>query len=180
MELFFDFQVAKRPLMERLKFKHLDGVFGMILFFGILKISGFVYVRMNFILQLQSWQSRPIHFGKLALTHYFNSASLLSYLDHMEQIPFLFMTLGNKFLYKERFTNFQNVLQRFISLLILKIGKCFQHTFQKDFSSIEIEFSIEFFKKIRRHFFTRRYDHFLVFKRLVNNNFSQFLFREII
>ena len=28
--------------MEKLKFKHLDGVFGMFWFFGILKTSGFV------------------------------------------------------------------------------------------------------------------------------------------
>ena len=33
--------------MEKLKFKHVDGVFGTHLFFGILKIRGFVYVRMN-------------------------------------------------------------------------------------------------------------------------------------
>ena len=30
--------------------KHLDGVFGMFLFFGILKICGFVFVKINPIL----------------------------------------------------------------------------------------------------------------------------------
>ena len=44
----------ERPLMEKLKSKHLDGLFGMLLFFGILKRCGFVHVRKNFILQLQS------------------------------------------------------------------------------------------------------------------------------
>ena len=50
MELFFKFQEGK-TLMEKLKFRHLDEVFGM-LFFEIRKIGGSVYVRMNFILQL--------------------------------------------------------------------------------------------------------------------------------
>ena len=38
----------------------------MLLFFGILKIRGFVYVRMIFILYLQTWRRKPAHFAKLA------------------------------------------------------------------------------------------------------------------
>ena len=44
----------ERPLMEKLKFKHLDGMAGMLLFFGILKVRSFVYVRMNFILKIMA------------------------------------------------------------------------------------------------------------------------------
>ena len=39
---------VERPLTEKLKFRHLDVVFGMLFFFGILKVHGFVYVRINF------------------------------------------------------------------------------------------------------------------------------------
>ena len=48
--------------MEKLKFKYLDGVFGMFWFFGILKISGFVIVEIKLILQLQSWRNMPTYF----------------------------------------------------------------------------------------------------------------------
>ena len=40
----------ERPLTEKVKFKHLDGVFEMLSFLGILKICGFVYVRINFMM----------------------------------------------------------------------------------------------------------------------------------
>ena len=44
----------ERPLLEKLKSKDLDRVFGMLLFFGSIKMCGFVHVRKKFILQLQS------------------------------------------------------------------------------------------------------------------------------
>ena len=62
--------------MEKLKLKQLHGVFGMLLFFGILKICGFVYVRINCTLQLQSRRNKQTNFAKLALARYFNSAFL--------------------------------------------------------------------------------------------------------
>ena len=40
----------KRPSIEKLKLKHFDGVFGIFWFFGILKICGFVFVKINLTL----------------------------------------------------------------------------------------------------------------------------------
>ena len=51
----------ERSLMDKLKHKRLNGVFGMVSFFGILKICGFVYLR-NFLLQLQSRRNKPTYF----------------------------------------------------------------------------------------------------------------------
>ena len=42
-------QVGKTS-MAKLKFKHLDGVFGMLRLFGILKLRGFAFVQINVIL----------------------------------------------------------------------------------------------------------------------------------
>ena len=49
--------------MEKLKFKHVDGVFGMFWFFTILKTRGFEFVKL--------------YFAKPTLTRCFNSAFLL-------------------------------------------------------------------------------------------------------
>ena len=56
---------CERPSMEKQKFKHLDGVFGMPCFFGNLKICGFVFMRKNLILQLQSSQNMSTYLVNL-------------------------------------------------------------------------------------------------------------------
>ena len=43
----------ERSLTKKLKLKHLDGVMGTLRLFGILKIRGFVFVRIRLILLLQ-------------------------------------------------------------------------------------------------------------------------------
>ena len=47
---FFSTFEWERPLIEKLRFKHLDEAFQMFLFFRILKIHGLDYVRMNFFI----------------------------------------------------------------------------------------------------------------------------------
>ena len=47
MDMFTDFQVG-RPLVEKLKLKHLYGVFEMLLFFGIVEMCRLVYAIKNF------------------------------------------------------------------------------------------------------------------------------------
>ena len=55
----------ERALMEKLQFKDFDGMLGILLLFGILKICCFVYVRINFISCLKSWRDQPTYFPKL-------------------------------------------------------------------------------------------------------------------
>lgn len=74
--------------MEKLKFKHLNRVSGILLYFSILKNNVF-YVKKKiffFILQiqLQIWQKKPTYLVKLAATHFLNYDFPLSNLTHMK------------------------------------------------------------------------------------------------
>ena len=67
----------ERSSTEKLKLKHLDGVFRMFWFFGILKICGFVFMKINLILQLHSRRKISTCLAKLTLTRWINSAFLI-------------------------------------------------------------------------------------------------------
>ena len=71
---------SERPWMNKLTFKHLNKVFGIFWFFGILKIPGFVFVKINLIVYLQSWRNMLTYFAKhaLILLFYILSSPFLS------------------------------------------------------------------------------------------------------
>ena len=75
--------------MEKLKFKHLDGVFGIFWFFANLKIRGFVFVGINLVGTIMAKHANI--FGKLTLTSYFNFAIQLFNLTRIKEKTFLFM-----------------------------------------------------------------------------------------
>ena len=64
MDLFTDFQVG-RPLVEKLKLKHLYGVFEMLLFFGILEMCRLVYAIKNFYCSYNRGKSSQHNFLNL-------------------------------------------------------------------------------------------------------------------
>ena len=129
----------------------------------ILKISGFVFVRLHlilylqFILYLQLWRNMPTYLEKLlelvVLILYF----LFVKLTQMKKIPLLF-------LFRKKF------FERFISSLVLRIRKWSYY-----FTKVYYEFTIEFLKKLEGPLFKRRYVCFLAFKQVVNKNYNLFL-----
>ena len=75
----------------------------------ILKISGFMFVRIYHELYLQSWQTDQ-HIWK-TLTCCFNSAFLIFNLIEMKKILFLFM-LRKKFFVKSQFHKFLELFSK--------------------------------------------------------------------
>ena len=54
--------------MEKLKFKALKGLFGMFVFFGILKKCNYLFMPeqdflFNIVILLQSWRNKPTYFA---------------------------------------------------------------------------------------------------------------------
>ena len=70
--------------MEKLKLKHLDGVFRLLIFFGILKMSGVIFLRICLILLSKIMVKHANVFRKLTLTRCFNFAFLLFNLIQMK------------------------------------------------------------------------------------------------